>query len=596
MTTAHSASGERAEIRLGTDGAILTDRAWREFLRTAQALAERWERTGAGPDGPPLPGAAVFVGPGDPVLHLRRAELSEIPAGAADAAGLRPPPLRAGAGVTTAEDDRGRLFSAARAGYIGIGTDGAIRVCPAEIADAERMTLYFPLAPLASGAERLLAALRYAIGVEETPATPPEEAVRRARAALAAGEAAWIPLRRGTPPAPGADGRVTIRAPEQTGPAEQEDGSVDHAELSVFLEIPAGEVVAERVFAVPGTPGSDVFGAPIEPPPVREASFEPGENLVEEPGEDRVVYRAAVTGILTRTPTGAGLSESLLIRGDVGPTTGNVRFSRDILVTGDLLGRYAIECGGALTIRGTVENGARIDCAGDLTVGRGVCGRRTRVTVGGGAEIGYLQDSAIRVGGDLVVREYLIESEATVRGTAAVLGRTTKGNRRGAVMGGALSGFGGLRLHSAGSALTMTRLFAGVDRRLEAALDETKGLLPALLKKMTRLQGGIGFDVAAPDAAERLKRMPEAVRRRVRRELVELRTLATQREELLGRVETLEERAYATDPNALAITIENHLVPNVAMVIGRYRLAVNRPAARSRYVIEDEQIVRAPLG
>ncbi len=596
MTTAHPASGERAEIRIGTDGAPLSARAWREFHRAAQALGAAWERSAAGPEAPPLPGPAVFVGAGDAVLHLRRAILPVPSASAVDAAAPAPPQLLAGEGVMAAEDDRGQLFRAERAGYVGIGPEGALRVLPAEMADADHMTLFFPVAPLAAGGERLLAALRHALNNEEAPATPPEQALRAARDALAARRTAWIPLRQGREPGAGADGTVTVRAPERTGPAEQADGSVDHAELSVFLEVAEGEVVAERTFAVPGTPGSDVFGRPLEPPPVREASFEPGENLLEEIGEDRVVYRAAVTGILTRTETGAAVAESLVVRGDVGPATGNVRFSRDILVTGDLLGRYAIECGGSLTIRGTVENGARIDCEGDLTVGRGVCGRRTRVSVRGTAEIGYLQDSAVRVGGDLVVREYLIESEATVRGTASVLGRTTKGNRRGAVMGGALSGFGGLRLHSAGSALTMTRLYAGVDRRLEETLNETKGLLPALLKKMTRLQGGIGFDVAAPDAAERLKRMPEALRRRIRHELVALRTLASQRDELESRVDALEERTYATDPDALAITIENHLVPNVGLGIGRCYLVASRPSARARYLIEDEQIIRVPLG
>ncbi len=186
-------------------------------------------------------------------------------------------------------------------------------------------------------------------------------------------------------------------------------------------------MLAEKVDPTEGTPGLTVTGKNIKGKPGKIANFKFGKNV--EVSEDGYQLIASTDGTIKMEGQRISIIEILEIRGDVGVKTGNVTFKGKILVTGNVVTGYTIECDGDVEVQGVVE-GAKITATGDIIVGRGIQGQDEAVIECDGNLIGrFINNCHAKVKGN-------IEADAIMHSKIVCDGEIKVSGRKGLIVGG----------------------------------------------------------------------------------------------------------------------------------------------------------------
>lgn len=393
------------------------------------------------------------------------------------------------------------------------------------------------------------------------------KALQEITALLEAGARGEIFLCQGVAPVEGKPSFLKHVVELNKRPDADEEGRVDYREFSPYCIVSENQLLAEYHYATPGVPGRDVFGREIPAGVGDEIELVVGSNVQVAHSPEVDLLLAATDGILISSEKRIEVSESLMIQNDIGANTGNIRFSKNIIVAGDVKGGYFLESGGDITIRGSIEAGARVLCGGNLTVLKGIFGHDSHIMVKGVADVGYIQEGRLQAGGDVKVYKYISDSYVKSRGNLTVKGQGVKGNERGAVMGGEIYALGSVHIHSAGTKSMPTKLGCGFDPDLYKQLKQSRATLNAIETHVLQLQQSTGMDLKSPQLPAQLKRLQPDKKQLLAEKLKEMRELLLQRERLAQRIEELQKQTFATDPEKASITIERHLVPKLVFQI-----------------------------
>lgn len=141
-----------------------------------------------------------------------------------------------------------------------------------------------------------------------------------------------------------------IERPERK-PVIREDGTANHYEMNFVYSVEEHEWLGEKIPAQSGDNGMDLFGKVIPAPSGKDYAFAYDAKsvyLTEENG--REVLRAKHGGTVEFERGMIHVGHLLVIDGDVGPNTGDIRFN------------------GAVTIKGTVQPGYSVRATGDISI------------------------------------------------------------------------------------------------------------------------------------------------------------------------------------------------------------------------------------
>ncbi len=165
------------------------------------------------------------------------------------------------------------------------------------------------------------------------------------------------------------------------------DGSIDFREINMFPQAKEGELLLRIFEPTEGVAGTDVYGWRVAPVPGEPVRIEFGDNITttrdydEEEQRDYTDVCALKPGIIVTDFEGSapkaenitGISiQNRLELNDIDFTTGNVsgssgelRCTADVSVSGDIRGSFSVLIEGMLEVKGTVE-GERIDASGEV--------------------------------------------------------------------------------------------------------------------------------------------------------------------------------------------------------------------------------------
>lgn len=273
-------------------------------------------------------------------------------------------------------------------------------------------------------------------------------------------------IARGRPAVPGQDGRVSMLIdPEPDTPIPSPDGTIDFKAFSFFRTVAKGARLARVMPPVPGEPGMNVYGEPIQPPEAKPFASEPGPNTALE-GFEPLYLIATCAGRLAMRFNVPEVVEVLEVPGDVSIKTGNIDFPGAIKIAGDVHSRMQVHSVGDVEVVGTVEDSV-IRSDGAIVVKGGVNG------AGGGiiksrlssVTIGYLHNQRIESASHIVVFNEIINSVLLARKTITMkFGRFS-------VLGGSLLAGEKIDLFNVGSeAGSKTILEIGKDFEVEAIM------------------------------------------------------------------------------------------------------------------------------
>ena len=277
---------------------------------------------------------------------------------------------------------------------------------------------------------------------------------------------------RGTAPVVGTDGRVEMVVNTARRPGrERDDGSMDFRDVNFVPDASVGQVVARLVPCMPGTDGTSLNGSNLASDPGEEMQLEAGQNVVVETRDDgSQEYISTIEGMVKAGGDKIDVVEFLRVNGDISFNTGNIKFGGEVCVIGSVVQGFSVVAGAGITITGTVEAGCTVVTQGDLTVGRGIVGRKTKVVAGGTIRVQFVQEAAVVAGADLLVRSSTYHAHLRCGSTVTITGGGSE--RMGSIVGGETWALKGISAHVSGAQSGVTtRLVVGIDYEKADQLD-----------------------------------------------------------------------------------------------------------------------------
>ncbi len=258
----------------------------------------------------------------------------------------------------------------------------------------------------------------------------------------------------------------TVR--NQVNIKEDSHGNVNYKELNMIQSIHKGDTICEITPPTEAIDGMTVTGEVIKG---REAKFPyvpAGKNT--EYNEDKTRLIAKIDGEVVYEDNRFNVKNLLTINEDVDNSIGNINFTGDIVIKGDVREGYTVKADGNIHIIGTVE-GATVIAGGDLTIDRGMTGgNKGVIEVQGKLKCKYLENCR-------VYAKEGIEADQIMYSTLSTDASIYVRGRKGSVTGGKLI---------AGRAIEAVTIgaYANANLRTEIVL----GAVPQLVEQEKELQ------------------------------------------------------------------------------------------------------------
>ena len=172
----------------------------------------------------------------------------------------------------------------------------------------------------------------------------------------------------GKPPADGEDARLEIYFDQQVRSEFFEvDGSIDFRNHLRIPTVQKGDLMARKIPMVDGTAGYDVLGNVTLPTPPKDLFIMTKPNVELTPEGEVIARRQGrprITGGKIKT---FDVSTSYVVSGNVDISTGNVVFSGDVIVCGDVADNMIVESLGNVYVYGHVFN-STITATGSINI------------------------------------------------------------------------------------------------------------------------------------------------------------------------------------------------------------------------------------
>jgi uncharacterized protein len=346
----------------------------------------------------------------------------------------------------------------------------------------DRLTLLLELLPPGPGGKTMTAGEALALVSEQYPrvANIDKKAIEEACAAVAAGaNERTVVIASGTPPQKGEDGRIEyfIDLSFSQRPEIMADGRANYYNIHIFENVNKGQALARIRPATQGIAGTDVFGTPIAAEPGREAHLNRGKN-VQAAASAPLTIEAAKNGHVYLHDDTLYVEEVLHLPSDVDYGTGNISFSGDVEIRGDIKSGFTVKTSGSICVGGAVED-AVVEAGGSVVVHSGFVGTgKGRIRAGGDAVVKYVRNQTI-----MAKNNILIEGEAMDSNLYA-------GNemfvevKKSWIVGGVAVARNRIRAHALGNSSCLhTEVATGIDIFISKLLSELEREIIALEKE-----------------------------------------------------------------------------------------------------------------
>ncbi len=383
---------------------------------------------------------------------------------------------------------------------------------------------------------------------------------------VAQGHGENVCVARARPPENGEDARfeVLVEACKNLELLEDERGRVDLHQLHEFVVVEAGTELMRRIPPTAGVPGMDVVGTsiPAKPGTLWEFSRDT-EGAAVSPVDPHLLV-ATAKGHPVVVPRGVRVDPMLRIQ-NVNLDTGNIDFDGSLEIAGDVTSGFVVQASGDIYIRGMVEK-ARVVARKNLVIQGGILGEekvtddghqlRTHVQAGGDISARFVNLAEVTAGRDLMVREYVLQSQLR-SGGKVLLGQ---GGGKGSIIGGQVQAALRVVANTIGSeACVPTEVRVGRPnrkRRLTERLNKALNLCRYNCQKLETL-----LQPVPEDDGKLHPPMPE----RAGRIQATLSALRIREQRLLSILERLAARQRQS--KAAAVEIKRALHPNVTVTI-----------------------------
>ena len=251
----------------------------------------------------------------------------------------------------------------------------------------------------------------------------------------------------GKAPTDGTDGRYEYLVPiadDKAKPKINEDGSVDYFNSLSLAMVNENQVFAEYYPASAGEFGYNIYGEVVKPKKGKNLSPLRGSGFTSEDENGIVKYRAAMSGRIHFNDTKVIIDQVYIVKGDLDIMEGNINFSGDVEVKGDVRSGLTVEAKGNVYVHGHM-GASKIIAGKNVVVKRGIQGKdKGRIEAGGDVTTSFVERCEIDAGGS-VFAESVLDANIFARNTIDI------SSKAGTVVGGSLTAAQGIVMKQAGN-------------------------------------------------------------------------------------------------------------------------------------------------
>lgn len=220
----------------------------------------------------------------------------------------------------------------------------------------------------------------------------------------------------GIAPEAGRDAEVEYFTLSERKPAIREDGNADYYELHFIDEVAPGDWLGHKIPATEGKNGRNLAGVILPSQRGRDVPLQyDQQSVIEQEEDDKIVLRSRIVGAVQKIGGKIGVQEMLIIKGDVGPKTGNIDYEGSIQITGTIHDGFSVKAAKDIAILGEIGVGAVdkiISVTGDVFVKGGVYGKeRAVIQAGKNVFLKHAKDCSIEAGENIHIGLYAINCQ-----------------------------------------------------------------------------------------------------------------------------------------------------------------------------------------
>ena len=226
----------------------------------------------------------------------------------------------------------------------------------------------------------------------------------------------------GTACADGADAEIIyhVESENRLTPNFDDESNVDFKELGIVKGVKQGDLLCEKIPQTPGIDGQNLFGNITKATPGKDVNLPAGKNTTTS--DDKLKVYAAMDGYISVAENKINVLDTFIVQGDVSVETGNIDFSGNVFVKGDVRQGFTIKSGGDINISGTVES-AIITAAGSITISGGFFGGSGgELYAGRNATCKFIDGGKINVDG-ILKTAHILNAEVRCGGEVVALGK-----------------------------------------------------------------------------------------------------------------------------------------------------------------------------
>ncbi len=248
----------------------------------------------------------------------------------------------------------------------------------------------------------------------------------------------------GTPPVNGKDGEVAecFQRVQEFKPLAREDGSVDFKNLNLICNITQGTTICKLTAPTPAVDGKDVFGQAVRGYAGKMPEIPKGKNTVVS--EDGLRLEAACSGHIRFADGKFHVEDVLRLSGNVNNEIGNIDFSGDVIVEGDVYEGFSVTSGKNGTVWGTIA-GAAVSAKGNIVLKKGINGMNKGTLIAQGDVRGqFFENCSVKAGGS-------VYADSIINSTIQAKDKVVASGRHGVIIGGSCYALNNIEARTVGS-------------------------------------------------------------------------------------------------------------------------------------------------
>ncbi len=197
-------------------------------------------------------------------------------------------------------------------------------------------------------------------------------------------------------PKRGVNGSLSFRYEKNRVPKPKYDefGVADFRELNLIIPIQKGDIIADITPPTEGEPGVDIFGRSIKAEGGKMPNITVGKNtLITADGRNIV---AACNGHIIYGTGCFNVEDTVTVKSDLDLSVGNISFSGDVLIKGNVMEGFSIKASRNVRIEGTAFS-ASITAGGNIIINGGAI--NSNIDCEGDVSVGFCENSIIKAKG-----------------------------------------------------------------------------------------------------------------------------------------------------------------------------------------------------